>query len=87
MQPARAAGRYEGIPEAEDMTMQHFQVQGMSCAHCERAVTEAAHRVDPQASVTVARSTVTGAVAIDSALPAPGFVAAIAAEGYTVHPG
>jgi copper chaperone len=85
MQPARAAGRYEGIPEAEDMTMQHFQVQGMSCAHCERAVTEAVHRVDPQASVTV--DLATGAVAIDSALPAPGFVAAIAAEGYTVHPG
>jgi copper chaperone len=65
--------------------MQHFQVGGMSCAHCERAVTEAAHRVDPQAAVTV--DLATGTVAINSALPAPGFVAAIAAEGYTVHPG
>lgn len=32
---------------------QHFQVSGMSCGHCVRAVTEAVQEVDPGATVQV----------------------------------
>lgn len=32
---------------------QTFDVQGMTCSHCERAVTQAIHAVDPQAHVKV----------------------------------
>ena len=32
---------------------QSFQVQGMTCGHCVRAVTEAVKSVDPQAEVKV----------------------------------
>jgi copper chaperone len=33
--------------------MTEFLVEGMSCAHCVNAVTEAIHRLDPAASVDV----------------------------------
>ncbi|WP_375262681.1 heavy-metal-associated domain-containing protein [Palleronia sp.] len=33
-----------------------FEVEGMTCGHCERAVTRAVHSVDPAAKVTVDRS-------------------------------
>ena len=32
---------------------QRFDVQGMSCAHCAKAITQAVHRVDPGARVEV----------------------------------
>ena len=32
---------------------QSFDVQGMTCSHCERAVTQAIRAVDPQAQVIV----------------------------------
>lgn len=32
---------------------QTFDVQGMTCSHCERAVTQAIRAVDPQAQVKV----------------------------------
>ena len=35
---------------------QTFNVQGMTCSHCERAVTQAIRAVDPQAQVKVDRS-------------------------------
>ena len=31
---------------------QNFQVQGMTCGHCERAVTQAVQRIDPAAHCT-----------------------------------
>jgi copper chaperone len=34
---------------------QNFQVQGMTCGHCERAVTQAVQRVDPAAEVKIDR--------------------------------
>jgi len=33
--------------------MTEFLVEGMSCAHCVNAVTEAIHKLDPAASVDV----------------------------------
>ena len=35
---------------------QVFTVEGMSCAHCEKAVTKAILSVDPQAQVRIDRS-------------------------------
>ncbi|MEH3085243.1 MAG: heavy-metal-associated domain-containing protein [Xylophilus ampelinus] len=32
---------------------QAFQVEGMSCGHCQQVVTQAIHAIDPQAQVTV----------------------------------
>ena len=34
---------------------QTFSVQGMTCGHCEKAVTQAVQSVDPQAQVTIDR--------------------------------
>ena len=39
---------------------QSFDVQGMSCGHCERAVTQAVKSVDPQAQVKVASPAAAG---------------------------
>ena len=36
---------------------QNFHVQGMTCGHCEKAVTQAVQSVDPQAKVTIDRPT------------------------------
>lgn len=33
-----------------------FKVEGMTCAHCEKAVTQALLALDPQASVAINRS-------------------------------
>ncbi|MDB5851721.1 MAG: heavy metal transport/detoxification protein [Rhodoferax sp.] len=63
--------------------MQHqFQVQGMTCGHCERAVTQAVHQIDPQAQVRIARSS--GAVEVVSDQPRGALAQAIADEGYQV---
>ena len=35
---------------------QTFNVSGMTCGHCEKAVTKAIKEVDPQAVVTIDRS-------------------------------
>jgi copper chaperone len=63
--------------------MQHqFQVQGMTCGHCERAVTQALRAVDPEAEVKVERSR--GAVAVTSEQPRDALAQAIRGEGYGV---
>ena len=59
-----------------------FQVQGMTCAHCERAVTQALQQVDPQARVQIDRAQ--GKVEVDSSAPREALAAAIREEGYTV---
>lgn len=61
---------------------QTFQVQGMTCAHCERAVAEAVRQVDPQAEVKIDRST--GTVNVQSNVGRAALAHAIADEGYTV---
>ncbi len=62
---------------------QVFTVQGMTCGHCERAVTQAVHGVDAAANVQIDRSTGRVEVSHTSA-PREALASAIAEEGYTV---
>lgn len=61
---------------------QTFQVQGMSCGHCVRAVTQAVRQIDPQAKVDVRLDQ--GKVEVDSTQPRETIAKAIADEGYQV---
>ena len=61
---------------------QTFQVQGMTCGHCERAVTQAIKSVDPQAEVRIDRAA--GRVEVQSQQSRDKLAAAIADEGYGV---
>lgn len=61
---------------------QTFEVQGMSCGHCVRAVTQAVQQLDPQAKVNVLLDQ--GKVEVDSAEPREAIARAIAEEGYQV---
>jgi copper chaperone len=63
---------------------QTFHVKGMTCGHCERAVTQAVRTLDPQAAVSIDRTT--GKVDVDSSQPREAIAAAIAEEGYSVAP-
>ena len=63
--------------------MQHqFEVQGMTCGHCERAVTNAIQELDPQAQVRIDRAQ--NRVDVDSTQPREALAAAITEEGYQV---
>lgn len=60
--------------------MQVFTVQGMSCGHCVKAITQALQARDPAASVRVdlgARE-----VGVESSLSTEEVLAAITEEGY-----
>lgn len=59
-----------------------FQVQGMSCQHCVKAVERAIRALDADARVHV--DLASGRVEIESALPREALAAAIREEGYTV---
>jgi len=61
---------------------QSFDVQGMTCGHCEKAVTQAVQSVDPQAKVTIDRPA--GKVQVQSNEPREAIARAIAEEGYPV---
>ena len=61
---------------------QVFTVQGMSCNHCAKAVTQALRQLDPQAQVQV--DLAGKKVEVESAQPRQALAEAIAAEGYTV---
>ena len=61
---------------------QTFNVQGMTCGHCERAVAQAVKSVDPAAEVKIDRST--GRVDVQSDQPHDAIAKAIAEEGYAV---
>jgi copper chaperone len=64
---------------------QVFDVQGMTCGHCERAVTQAVQSADPEATVRIDRST--GRVEVgNTSTPRAAIAAAIAEEGYAVAP-
>ncbi|WP_395056251.1 heavy-metal-associated domain-containing protein [Polaromonas sp.] len=63
---------------------QTFNVQGMTCGHCERAVTQAVKTVDPQAEVRIDRAS--GRVDVASDKPRDAITAAITQEGYSVAP-
>jgi copper chaperone len=63
--------------------MKHtFQVQGMTCGHCEMAVKKAIVRLDPDAKVTIDRPA--GKVEVESAQAHEEIAHVIADEGYSV---
>ena len=61
---------------------QTFTVTGMTCGHCEKAVTQAIKSVDPQALVQIDRTQ--NRVEIDTTQSRERLAEAIAEEGYTV---
>ncbi|MGP1685341.1 MAG: heavy-metal-associated domain-containing protein [Giesbergeria sp.] len=63
-------------------TTQKFTVSGMTCGHCERAVTNAVQALDPAAQVRIDRAA--NHVEVDSTQPREALAAAIAEEGYEV---
>ncbi|MDI3358334.1 cation transporter [Pseudomonas sp. UYIF39] len=60
--------------------MQVFNVQGMSCGHCVKAITEALQAKDPAASVRI--DLAAKEVGVESALSADQVIAVITEEGY-----
>lgn len=61
---------------------QIFNVEGMTCGHCERAVTQALLALDPQAKVVIERTE--NKVQVDSDQTREALAKAIANEGYSV---
>lgn len=61
---------------------QTFTVQGMTCGHCEKAVTTAIKTLDPQAQVTIDRAH--NRVDVTTEQPREALAAAIQDEGYEV---
>lgn len=59
-----------------------YQVEGMTCGHCELAIKKAIARLDPEAKVEIDRNT--GKVKVDSAKSREVIAQAIADEGYPV---
>jgi len=64
------------------MAVQELKVQGMSCGHCARAVTEAIRARDPGAQVEVTLEG--GLVRAETRLDRAALAAAIEGEGYSV---
>ncbi|MFU2329309.1 heavy-metal-associated domain-containing protein [Pseudomonas sp. NFX98] len=62
--------------------MQVFNVEGMSCGHCVRAITQAVQAQDPAASVRV--DLAAKEVGVESALTAQQVIDAISEEGYSI---
>jgi copper chaperone len=60
--------------------MQVFNVEGMSCGHCVKAITQAVQAKDPAASVRV--DLAAREVGVESALTAQQVIEAISEEGY-----
>lgn len=61
---------------------QTFNVSGMTCGHCEKAVVRAVKQADPQAEVTIDRAA--NRVDVQSEQPRELLARAIAEEGYAV---
>lgn len=59
-----------------------FQVEGMTCGHCEKAVVQAIKALDPKAQVRVERSQ--NRVEVDSQQAREALAQAISEEGYHV---
>ena len=62
--------------------MQVFNVEGMSCGHCVKAITQALQAKDPAANVRI--DLAAKEVGVESALTADQVIAAIREEGYGV---
>ena len=60
-----------------------FTVTGMTCGHCEKAVTRALKTIDPQAQVAIDRSQ--NRVQVESGQLREVLAQAIVEEGYTVE--
>ena len=63
-------------------TQHNFEVQGMSCQHCVRAIEEAVQTLDSQAAVRVDLST--GHVEIQSQQAREALAGSIAEAGYRI---
>ena len=61
--------------------MQVFSVEGMTCGHCVRAVTQALQNQDPAASVNV--NLAAKEVGVESRLSAEQVIELISEEGYS----
>jgi copper chaperone len=61
---------------------QAFNVQGMTCGHCEMAVKRAVLQLDPAAHIEIDRAQ--GKVEVDSQQPREALAHAMAEEGYQV---
>lgn len=61
---------------------QSFTVTGMTCGHCEKAVTRAIKQADPQAEVKIDRTQ--NLVQVESTQTRETLTKAIAEEGYAV---
>lgn len=61
---------------------QIFTVTGMTCGHCEKAVTRALQQTDPDAKVTIDRPQ--NRVEVESVQPRDVLAHAITEEGYVV---
>ena len=61
---------------------QTFTVTGMTCGHCEKAVTRAIKQLDPQAEVSIDRAA--NQVVVQSGQPREALAAAMVEEGYAV---
>lgn len=61
---------------------QIFTVEGLTCGHCEKAVTKALLSLDAEAKVLVNRTQ--NKVEVDSEMPRDALAKAIADEGYRV---
>ncbi len=61
---------------------QIFNVEGMTCGHCEKAVTKAVLALDEKARVVIDRST--NRVEVDSSQAREALAKAIGDEGYRV---
>lgn len=61
---------------------QTFDVSGMTCGHCEKAVTRAIKQLDPQAEVQIEREQ--NKVHVQSQQTRDALARAIAEEGYAV---
>jgi len=65
--------------------MQHtFEVHGMTCGHCEKAVTQAILQLEPQATVQIDRAHNSVSVQTPTTLDLAAIAAAIREEGYEV---
>jgi copper chaperone len=61
---------------------QVLTVQGMTCGHCEKAVTQAIRQLDPQAQVVIDRGQ--NRVEVDTTQTQEALAQAIREEGYAV---
>ena len=61
---------------------QIFNVEGMTCGHCEKAVTKALLALDPKAKIVIGRAV--NKVEVDSTRAREALLQAIADEGYRV---